>query len=205
MDELFELLLDAGPFDWLLGLFGAGGPSGGRFEPGPSVAELRRAIDRENGRRQVGALARLEHDRRAGRLSLPEFGRRYARLAGREPSADPARMELPYGPNSAALEDFLGRVRAMDAAGWDAAERHLDNLQANVVVRTTVLPRYRAALDAATGAARLSAAAAVEEAIGAAVPEARHETWGLVLRWLPVVLVTDAGTAPTSLAAPLGG
>ena len=98
--------------------------------------------------------------RRAGRLSLPDFRRRYAPLAGREPAADPAAMNDLLGPNSAAIRDYLGRVRGMAGADWDLAEEHLRNLQANPVVRTSVLPRYRAALVAASGAARLSAAAA---------------------------------------------
>jgi len=58
----------------------------------------------------------------------------------------------------------------MAAGDWDLAEEHLSNLQANSVVRKAVLPRYRTALDAALGAARLTAAAAVEEALRASGP-----------------------------------
>lgn len=205
MDELFELLADAMPFDLLLGLFGDPGPHGDPFEPGPSVAELERAIARENARRKVDRLTRLELDRRAGRLSLPDFRRRYARLAGREPDEDPATERAAFGPNTDAIADFLDRVRGMADADWDVAEEHLRNLQANVVVRRAVLPRYRAALVAAAGSARLTAASAVERDLRASVPESRRETWRLSLAWLPLVLVTDARAASASIADPLGG
>lgn len=75
------------------------------------------------------------------------------------------------------------------------------NLQANVVVRKALLPRYRGALDAATGAAVVTAVAAA--ALRSAVPEARRETWRLILAWLPVVLVTDPGAASASIASVL--
>ena len=77
MEELFELLTGlVSPFDWLLGLFGDGGPTGDPTDNGPTVAELQKAIARKNRRRKVAQLARLESDRRAGRLSLAEFRRR---------------------------------------------------------------------------------------------------------------------------------
>jgi len=158
MEELFELLTGlVSPFDWLLGLFGNGGPTGDPTgdptENGPAVAELQKAIARENRRRKVAQLAGLESDRRAGRLSLAEFRRRYAGLARGEPSDDPAQSG-PYGPNTEALKGFIDRVRAMDRAQWDLAEAHLRNLHANSVVRKALLPRYRSALDAAAATAR---------------------------------------------------
>jgi len=111
---------------------------------------------------------------------LPEFRRRYARLAGREPGEDPARIGGLYGPATAAVGTFLDRLQAMAAAEWDLAEEHLANLQANAVVRRSVLPRYRAALIAAIGAAHLAAAAATAEALRTAVPGA--ETRDLAAR-----------------------
>jgi hypothetical protein len=204
VDELFELLLDATPFGWLLGAFDDWGFRGDPFEAGPSVAELQKAIARENARRKVTQLARLERDRQTGRLSLPDFRRRYARLAGRDPDGDPAHTDGPYGPNSVAVAAFLDRAGAMGAADWDQAEEHLGNLPAKAVVRKAVLPRYRAALDAAVGAAHLTATAAAAEALQASVPESRHETWRLMLCWLPIVLVTDARAASASIATPLG-
>jgi hypothetical protein len=204
VDELFELLLDAAALDWLFGLFGGGVPHGDPFEPGPDVAQLQQAIAHENARRKVPRLVRLERERRSGRLSLPDFRRRYARLAGREPAEDP-RREGPYGPGTPAIAGFLDRVGAMASGDWDLAEEHLRNLQANSVVRKAVLPRYCTALDAALGAARLTAAAAVEEALRASVPEPRRETWRLTLAWLPVLLVTDDRAADASIAASLGG
>jgi hypothetical protein len=204
VDQLFELLADFTPFELLLGLFSGPVPRGDSFEPGPSVAELEKAIARESARRHVARMTRLELDRRAGRLSLPDFRRRYARLAGREPAEDPARMRDALGPNASAIEDFVGRVRAMAGADWDLAEEHLRNLQANPVVRKAVLPRYLAALLAASGAARLSAAAAVGDVLRTSIPEPRRDTWRLTLAWLPLVLVTDAGAAAASIAESLG-
>src|SRR5215472_14361406 len=88
--------------------------------------------DRPRERSPQGApqLARLERERRSGRLSFPDFRRRYARLAGREPAEDP-RREGPYGPSTPAIAGFLDRVAAMAAGDWDLAEEHLSNLQAN--------------------------------------------------------------------------
>ncbi|HYW23100.1 MAG TPA: hypothetical protein VE953_02985 [Terriglobales bacterium] len=205
MDGLFELLADVMPFDLLLRLFGDPGASGDPFDSGPTIAELEKAIARENARRRVPQMACLELDRRAGRLSLPDFRRRYARLAGREPAGDPANVEGAFDPSTAAIKDFLVRVQAMTEADWEGAEEHLRNLLGNVVVRKAVLPRYRAALVAAAGCARLTAAAAVEEALRASIPEPRHETWRLTLAWLPLVLVSDALAAAGSIAEPLGG
>jgi len=43
MEELFELLTGlVSPFDWLLGLFGDGGPTGDPTDHGPTVAELQK-------------------------------------------------------------------------------------------------------------------------------------------------------------------
>jgi len=147
MEELFELLTGlVSPFDWLLGLFGDGGPGADPTDHGPTVAELQKAIRHENRRRKVAQLVRLECDRRAGRLSLTEFRRRYAGLAHGQPSDDPAETG-PYGPNTEALKGFIDRVRAMDRAQWDLAETHLRKLHANSVVRKALLPRYRSAPD----------------------------------------------------------
>lgn len=166
----------------------------------PRSPSCKKAIARENRRRKVAQLARLESDRRAGRLSLAEFRRRYAGLARGEPSDDPAQSG-PYGPNTEALKGFIDRVRAMDRAQWDLAEAHLRNLHANSVVRKALLPRYRSALDAAVATARLSAAAALEDAVRASIPQDRRLTWQLTLSWLPAVLVTDSRAASSAIAA----
>lgn len=204
VDELFEVVGGWLAFDWLFELFDGGVPHGDPFESGPSVAELEKAIARESALRRVPDLTQLERDRATRRLSLLEFRRRYARLAGSEPGQDPVRSGGLYGPATAAVEAFLDRLQGMAAAEWDLAEEHLANLQANTVVRRAVLPRYRAALIAAIGAARLTAAASVADALRAAVPEPRRETGGSVLVWLPVMLVTDARAAADTIGAPLG-
>ena len=88
----------------------------------------------------------------------------------------------------------------MDRAQWDLAEAHLRNLHANSVVRKALLPRFRSALDAAVATARLSAAAALEDAVRASIPQDRRLTWQLTLSWLPAVLVTDSRAASSAIA-----
>lgn len=201
MDDLFALFEDWIPIDWLLGLFDGGGPRGDPFQPGPSPAQLLRAIERERRRRNVAGLVRLETERRRGELALAEFSRRYARIAGREPSEDPAAAG-PLGPHGAAIERHLARL---GAAGWDSISEHLVNLEANPVVRTRLLPRHAGALDAAIGAARLSAAEAVAGAVRARLPEERQAAWALTLAWLTLVLVTDPRAAESAPDSTLAG
>jgi hypothetical protein len=188
---LFELVDDGWGF------------TGAKADTGPTPAELLRLLAREARTRRLSQLTGLERERRAGRLDLPEFRRRYSRLARREPADDPAR-QARYGPNSAELERFVARVRSMGPADWSAAEEHLRNLQANPMVRKSLLDRYRSVLEVAIASARLSAAAAVADAIGECVPRERRAAWGLALTWLPMVLVTIEGAIAVDAAFPLG-
>lgn len=179
--------------------YGFGGP---QPEPGPEPAELQRLLARETRRRKLPALAGLERERRDGRLDLPEFQRRYRRLAGRPPGDDPARHPA-YGPNAAELERFVARVRRMGPADWTAAEEHLRNLEANPLVRRSLLDRYRSVVQVAVASARVAAAAAVRDAIEECVPEERRAVWERALSWLPMVLVTIEGSIGADVAFPL--
>lgn len=114
VDELFDftfaLDLAMAPLDWLLDLFVIGGPPGPREQHVPSQSEMAPLLAGQARKLRVAELAQLERDRRAGRLDLTEFTRRYSRVAHVSPREDPARSGA-YGPNARAVGDVLDKMR----------------------------------------------------------------------------------------------
>lgn len=200
--DLFDLSV---PFDWLLELFEGSGsrPAAGA----PTAVELEELLAGVARRFRVDELARIERERRNGRINLSEFRRRYARVARREPAEDPAHLGV-YGPDTAAVERFLAAIGAIAPRDWAAPEEHMRNLLANPVVRGGLVPCYRSALEAAVATARLSAVAAAEEAIGARVPGGQETgtAWRRAVPFLALGVVLGDRFPPAyrGLVAPLG-
>ncbi len=199
LSNLVELLFDLVGDDWLLD-WHPGGPRLKLLTPDGLLGEMTREADTLG----VPTLLELEAQRQAGRSGLAEFRRRYAAVAGCEPTEDPA-FSAVLGPHADVVNRLLTKLRSMQESDWDLAEEHLRNLQANQTALEAVLPQYNAALRVAITCARVSAAAAVREALRQAIPEERGPRWEFTLAWLPLALVADSSALSAALAAPLRG